>query len=235
MEELEFEETKLTPRQWALFRLLESQPDHWFTQKEICDAIPLYSYKDEITVHDHCPAIGKDKIEINANPRVDKIITMQDCCFKIATLEEYKKERATHIARLKSQKAQIEAMDYKFERHGQGKIFNNILEELKESNEQFHETFYEETKPTEPEFPNEINGVKVYNRVVIDWANKKLYFVTCKKLSINYDYRSCGYKADIELANGEIKTIFKVMPDSISIETYKSKNQFEDFRKEYLR
>ena len=69
---------------------------------------------------------------------------MKNYCFKIATLEEYRAERASHIARIKSQVSQVKSVDIKFERNGQGKLFNNILEELKPENEQFHETFVEQ-------------------------------------------------------------------------------------------
>lgn len=137
---------KLTPRQWSLYNLLRSEPDRWFTQKEICEAVDGYVYNDEITRHDHCPTIGNDKKIINDNPQVDKIIVMKDNCFKIATYEEYMEERKSHIRRLKSQVAQIQAMDYKAHRDGMGKILNNIFEELKDDNKQFHETFIKESE-----------------------------------------------------------------------------------------
>lgn len=133
---------EITPRQWQLYNLLKNNPDKWFTQKEICDAIKEYNYIDDD--RNHCVAIGEDRIALNESPVVDKIITTRKHCFKIATREEYEIERNYHIRRLKSQVAQIQAMDRKFERDGQGKLFNNILEELKPTNEQYHQTFVEE-------------------------------------------------------------------------------------------
>jgi len=125
--------------QWKLYNLLQSDTDKWFTQKEICDAISEYTYSDDD--RNHCVAIGEDRIAINNDPRVDMIIVTKKHCFKIATYEEYIEERNYHIRRLKSQVAQVEAMDYKMSRNGQGKLLNNILEELKPENKQFYETF----------------------------------------------------------------------------------------------
>lgn len=131
----------LSSRQWQLYNLLKTQPYHWFTQREICDAVHEYHYIDDD--RNNCVEIGSDRIIINADSQTDKIIVTKKHCFKIATLEEYRKERASHIARIKSQVAQVEAMDRKFERNGQGKIFNNVLNDLKSENEQFHQTFME--------------------------------------------------------------------------------------------
>ena len=133
---------KITPKQWKLYRLLESEPTKWFTQKEICDAISDYKYIDD--PRNHCAEIGKDRIVLNASPITDKIITTYKHKFKIATLDEYVIERAAHIRRLKCQAEQIRNMDAKFLRDGQGKLFNNILNELTDENEQFHDTFIRE-------------------------------------------------------------------------------------------
>lgn len=129
----------LNSKQWKLYNLLKSNPDHWFTQKEICDAIPEYHYIEDD--RNNCAEIGQDRITINADSQVDKIIVTKKHCFKIATIEEYKQERNYHIRKLKTQVDLIEAMDRKFERNGQVKIFNNVLNELKPENEQYHETF----------------------------------------------------------------------------------------------
>lgn len=132
---------KLTTRQWGLYNLLKSDPSHWFTQKEICEAVEGYEYNDDELCHDHCPSIRQDKVVINASPRVDGIIVLKNNCFKMATYEEYKQERASHIARLKSQVKQIQDMDFKMKQDGQYKLFNNIMEVLNDSNEQYHDTF----------------------------------------------------------------------------------------------
>lgn len=225
----------LTSRQRELYRLLKSQPNHWFTQKEICDAIVGYVYKDDPFAHDHCATIGQDKRILNESPIVDKIIVMKDCCFKIATYEEYLQERASHIARLKSQVAQVEAMDRKFERNGQGKLFNNVLDDLKDNNEQFHETFVE--KKEEPtEFPKEINGVKVYTRVLIDWKIRTAYIVTARKIRVEENTNSAiSFLAKCELADGDTKYIDVSSLTTYTIEDFNNMGSFQDFKKEYVK
>lgn len=221
---------ELTTRQWQLYNLLKSNPDKWFSQKEICDAVDGYEYVERD--NDRCPAIRIDKNEINANDRVDKIIVMKNYCFKIGTLEEYTEERAAHIRRLKNQVKFIKDMDAKFERNGQVKLFNNILEELKPENEQYHETFI---KKNEFELPKEINGVKVYTRVLIDEIQKTAYIVTVKKMIIDCEISSCNYKASCIMADDRIETIAGINENTMSFETFMNDNYYNKFRKEFIR
>lgn len=233
--ENETNNTKLTPRQWAFYNFLKSDPNRWFTQKEICDAVGGYNYKENPTsTNDHCSTIGEDKRIINENPIIDKIIVMKNYCFKIATLEEYREERMSHINRIKSQVAQVKAMDMKFERDGQGKLFNNILDDLKESNEQYHETFYQDSKPDEPKFPNEINGIKVYTRVIISTYFKTVYIVTAQRIRIDWSIVGLCAGAEILLADGSIRMIPKVMWDTLSYDDFKTKQAYFDYKKERI-
>lgn len=131
----------LTSRQWKLYKLLKSEPNKWFTQKEICEAIKEYEYHDRN--NDKCPTIREDKLAINQSLEVDKIVVMNKYQFKIGTKEEYLKERVKHVNRLKRQKEQIENMDYKYNLDNQGKLISNkgnvIDEQSKARN--FFETF----------------------------------------------------------------------------------------------
>ena len=131
----------LTSRQWKLYNLLKSQPNKWFTQKEICEAIKEYEFHDR--PNDKCPTIREDKLAINQSLEVDKIVVMDKYQFKIGTKEEYLKERIKHVNRLKRQKEQIESMDYKYKLDNQGKLISNkgavIDEQSKARN--FFETF----------------------------------------------------------------------------------------------
>ena len=132
----------LTPRQWKLYNLLKTNPNKWFSQKEICETIVEYPYYEKGT--NHCPFITEDKLAINSSDLVDKIIVIKSNCYKIANEDEYKRERASHIRRLKVQAQQIRDMDRKYNQDGYGKLLNNILNELKPENEQWHETFVNE-------------------------------------------------------------------------------------------
>lgn len=101
----------MTNRQIKLVKLLESLPEHWFTQKEICDNVEGYTYT--VRNNDRCTDILRDKNEINAEPSFKKIIVCKKYKFKIATREEYLEERTKHIRRLKNQVKIIKDMDYK--------------------------------------------------------------------------------------------------------------------------
>lgn len=101
----------MTNRQIKLVKLLEALPDHWFTQKEICNNVE--GYTNTVRNNDRCTDILRDKNEINAEPSFKKIIVCKKYKFKIATREEYLEERAKHIRRLKNQVKIIKDMDYK--------------------------------------------------------------------------------------------------------------------------
>lgn len=136
--------TKLTSRQWKLYNLLKSDPNKWFTQKEIADAIPDYNYTER--KNDKCSSIREDKIAINASIEVEKIIVMKNYCFKIGNEKEYREERRKHISRLKNQKREIENIDYKYQHNNQGKLISNqgaVIDE-KSKARHFFETFVEE-------------------------------------------------------------------------------------------
>lgn len=134
----------LTSRQWDLYNLLKSQPNKWFTQEEICKSVDGYTLQNR--KNDRCPTIREDKIVINESLEVDKIIVMDRYCFKIGTREEYLRERAKHVSRLKAQKAQIENMDFKYKHNMQGKLLSNRGEIIDEQSRarKFFETFISE-------------------------------------------------------------------------------------------
>lgn len=135
---------KLTSRQWELYNLLKTDPNKWWTQKEIVDAIPSYKYIERN--NDKCSSIREDKIAINASLEVDKIIVMKNYCFKIGNEKEYHEERKKHIVRLKNQKSEIENIDFKYKHHNQGKLLSNqgVVIDEKSKARHFFETFIEE-------------------------------------------------------------------------------------------
>lgn len=156
----------------------------WWTQREICDAISGYTYIDDD--RNNCAAIGDDQRALNENAITEKIVITKKHCFKIATEEEYWEARTAHINRIKSQVAQVQAMDQKYNRNGQGKLFNNVLNELTKANEQFHETFIEqEEKETFGNYVVEENEnfkhqeAKITDRTVcfVNLLAKKIFIV----------------------------------------------------------
>ena len=122
---------KLNTRQWNLYKLLKSNPDKWFTQKEISSLVEGYNYVERN--NDKCSAIREDKKAINASEEVDKLIVMKNYQFKIATEEEAVAEISMHIKRLKRQKEEIDNMGKKISRDGQGKILSNRLVAIDDS------------------------------------------------------------------------------------------------------
>lgn len=118
--------TQLTERQKALCDLLLTDINHWWSQEEICAEIADYKYNADKFAHDRCATIGADRIVINAYTGNNIIIVLKDNHFKIATYEEYRQERASHIARLKSQARQVRAMEFKMKRDGEMDLFDEL-------------------------------------------------------------------------------------------------------------
>lgn len=204
-----------------MYNLLKSNPNKWWTCEEIKQAVP-----DIVVVDDPrnpSPELTALRIKLNAMAETDKIITTKKHKFKIANLEEYLEERARHIARIKSEVAQVEAQDKKYQQDGQVKLFNNILEELKPTNEQMHETF----------MPQEIDGVKVYTRVAIDWKHKVYYVITAQKIRI--EYADGHYYCVCILANGKEVAILDVMSNTYAYDDFIKNHAYIGFRKEIIK
>lgn len=139
----------MTARQYRLYELLkayyEVYPNVWIDQTTLCCQIEGYNLNlKPIGTTDRCPAIGQDVKAINADVTIDKLIVTKKYCFKIATREEAEAEIESHRRRLISQAEQIAHFNRKIGRDGQFKLLNELLNELKPNNEQYHETFKEE-------------------------------------------------------------------------------------------
>ena len=126
----------LKERQKSLYNLLNSDTSKWFSQKEICDAISDYKYNDRKNSSDKGSAILQDKMTINESQEYEKIIVSKNYMFKIATIEDYKKERNFHIRKLKNQVKMIKDMDFKYNLNLQG-----VMDDTSGEVEKFIETF----------------------------------------------------------------------------------------------
>lgn len=202
----------LTSRQWDLYNLLKSNPYHWWTQEEICEHIKTYTYSDDD--RNHCVDIGTDKDALNESDVVDKIIVTKKHMFKIATYEEYVEERNYHIRKLKKQVAMIESMDNKFNRNGQGKLFNNILNELKPQNEQFHETFMNDEA---------LLTIRDNRFAYVDLINKIAYITQCPT-TLNLETGHLQIEAENEILS------FDNIAECITMEKL-SRPFYEDYKK----
>ena len=85
------EEDKLTPRHWALYRLIyhNSIVEHRkTTQREICDKIEGYEWIESNNTSDHCSAIWTDVKDNNESPMHDKLIITKDYEYWIGSERE---------------------------------------------------------------------------------------------------------------------------------------------------
>lgn len=87
------QESSLTPRQWALYRLIERNSKIWHrktTQREIYDELSSYGYEwnDSPTAHDHCSAIWGDVAENNLSLEHDAIIISNNFEYWIGSKRE---------------------------------------------------------------------------------------------------------------------------------------------------
>ena len=85
------EKKKLTPRQWALYRLVKANTDagRKTTQAEICESIEGYHYVE--TGHDRCRTVWEDINGVNGlnfSPEVEKTIISDDFSYWIGNEEE---------------------------------------------------------------------------------------------------------------------------------------------------
>ena len=85
--------SKLTPRQWALYRLIRENTEagRKTTQEEICEKVEGYTYLPKEAGHDRCPAIWVD-IEgedgLNFSPSIQKIVIQRNFEYWIGNEDE---------------------------------------------------------------------------------------------------------------------------------------------------
>lgn len=88
-----YEDKKLTPRDWELYRLIYHNSlveNRHTTQKEICDKIDGFTWNDDITAHDHCVAIWTSVKNNNESYEHEKIIISNNFEYWIGTHGEDK-------------------------------------------------------------------------------------------------------------------------------------------------
>lgn len=81
---------ELTPRQWALYRLIKANTlrGRKTTQREICNEIPEYEWVDNDKVHDHCSSIWGDINALNFHPNIQKTIISDNFEYWIGSEKE---------------------------------------------------------------------------------------------------------------------------------------------------
>lgn len=138
--EEEPKETKsnLTPRQWALYRLIKHNSLVEYrktTQREICDQLKEYGYEwnEDEKCHDHCSAIWKDIKDNNESYEHDKIIISNNFEYWIGNEEETQefldklwKDLCPRLVRYWNYKQKVA-------RNGQGQLFSTKLNPIDEN------------------------------------------------------------------------------------------------------
>lgn len=140
----------LTPRQWALWRLVEhnSLVEHRkTTQKEICEQLGEYGYvwNNEPSVHDHCTMIWNDIKDNNESLEHNKIIISKNFEYWIGSEEETKEFLDNLWKALEPRLTRYWNYYKKVKRHNQGKLLSNQLQPIDEDSkaEQFFNCFNE--------------------------------------------------------------------------------------------
>lgn len=122
--------SELTPRQWALYRLIYTNSlvlQRKTTQKEICDSIRGYEWNSDEKCHDHCPAIWTDITANNLSFSHDKIIISKNFEYWIGSEEETKDFIDTLWNQLAPRLMRYWFYKEKVKRNGQGKLLSNEL------------------------------------------------------------------------------------------------------------
>lgn len=129
---------KLTTRQQRLADYIKAGEGKRFSKRDIYENVPGYEWHENAS--DKCPTIRADMKKINASSERDAIIVFDHQEYYYASREEVlnfieRKKRTISVAN-----KEIYVLKRKLAKQGQGKVLNNALNPLKESDEQFHTT-----------------------------------------------------------------------------------------------
>lgn len=128
--------SELTPKQWALYRLIytNSMVLHKKTSKrEIYESIRGYEWNDDPNVHDHCSAIWKDVVDNNLSFSHDKIIIAKNDEYWLGNEEETEEFLNDLWNQLFPRLQRYWFYKAKIKRNGQGKLLSNNLDPIDEN------------------------------------------------------------------------------------------------------
>ena len=143
-------EIKLNTRQWKFYNYLKEQAfedgDRWVSKWEISVAITDYEYNNSPYAHDECSTMNGDRLAINNSQEVDKLILVDNNCFKIANLDEAIEMRNDYYNQAMRLLGKMSIIANKIDRDGQGKLISNQNKPIDETSKarEFYETFIKE-------------------------------------------------------------------------------------------
>ncbi len=121
-------EFRLTDKDYAVYRLLESNPEKWWTKGEIVDELPEYFNESDSTSHDFCASLNNVRIRLNRVAGIDGKIThytiLKNNAFKLANKEELKAERERMKSNLWRDYIRYLRANEVIQLDGQGKLFD---------------------------------------------------------------------------------------------------------------
>ena len=125
--------SQLTPRQWAVYRLIYTNSlvlHKKTTQREIYESINGYEWNDDPTAHDHCSAIWSDITANNLSFSHDKIIISKNFEYWIGNEEETQEFLNDLWQQLAPRLMRYWFYKHKVAKNGQGKLFSNNLDPI---------------------------------------------------------------------------------------------------------
>ena len=133
-----YKQNLLTPRQWALWRLVEYNSRvecRKTTQREICEKLSSYGYvyNEDEKCHDHCTAIWTDIKDLNLSYENDKVIISKNFEYWIGNSEETQEFLDQLWNDLLPRLVRYWAYNRKVARDGQGQLFSTRLDDIDEN------------------------------------------------------------------------------------------------------
>lgn len=152
MKETESNDKKLTPIHWALYNLIEDRTlgnDTKVSQREIYENLKAQGYEvswneSQNQHNDHCRWLYDLTMDILKSPEVDHIIIHDGCYnYSLGSKDELLRKWWFYYQKGKMAFEIMDALKYKFQQDGQGKLLTNQGNELTDETlaKLYHETF----------------------------------------------------------------------------------------------
>lgn len=130
--------TKLTTRQQRLADFIKAGNGRRFSKREIYENVEGYNWHENAS--DKCPTIRTDMKVINASTERDAIIVFDHQQYYYASREQVQNFIDRKQRTIQTAGREIGVLKRKLAMQGQGKVLNNQLNPLKDSDEQYHTT-----------------------------------------------------------------------------------------------
>lgn len=185
---METNQTKLTPRQWWLYRLIKSNSELgvMLSIPEIVERqnqdkengkitfTDLYQFKETQGNHSNCPSIYQDKDILNESDEIDKVVCVRNNRFYIGNESEtiaYHNKLMHNVCR-DSHKCKL--IRDKISQDGQVKLFTYDLVEMEQSKgRDYHEAFIrQESLVKENQRLKEL--LQMYKNEALMWKERAL-------------------------------------------------------------